>query len=76
MHEVLRAETRGSGVRATLVSPGPVNTSLWDEIEPETRPGFTARRDMLAADAVAAAVRYALVQPADVNVDEIRLSRS
>ena len=65
-----------SGVRATLVSPGPVNTSLWDDIHPDTRKGFTARRDMLDANAVAAAVRYALLQPAEVNVDEIRLSRT
>jgi NADP-dependent 3-hydroxy acid dehydrogenase YdfG len=63
-------------VRATLISPGPVDTALWDGIHPETRPGFTPRGEMLGADAVAAAVRYALTQPADVNVDEIRVSRA
>jgi NADP-dependent 3-hydroxy acid dehydrogenase YdfG len=31
---------------------------------------------MLSARAVAEAVRYALSQPDDVNVDELRLSRS
>ncbi len=76
LHEVLRVELRGSGVRATLVSPAAVDTPLWDTIQPDTRPGFTPRRDMLAADAVAAAVQYAVGQPGDVNVDEIRLSRS
>jgi NADP-dependent 3-hydroxy acid dehydrogenase YdfG len=76
LHEVLRAELRGSGVRATLVSPGPVDTSLWDDIDPDSRAGFTPRRDMLAPDAVAAAVRYVVRQPADVNVDELRLSHS
>jgi len=76
LHEVLRVELRGSGVRATLVSPGAVNTSLWDDIHPETRPGFTARRDMLDANAVANAVRYVLLQPRDVNVDEIRISHA
>jgi NADP-dependent 3-hydroxy acid dehydrogenase YdfG len=76
LHEVMRAELRGSGVRTTLVSPGPVDTALWDEIDPDTRPGFTARRDMLRPAAVAAAVHYALQQPADVNVDELRLSHS
>jgi NADP-dependent 3-hydroxy acid dehydrogenase YdfG len=76
LHQVLRAELRGSGVRATLVSPGPVDTDLWDPVNPDTRPGFTARRDMLPADAVADAVVYALLQPAGVNVDELRLSRS
>jgi NADP-dependent 3-hydroxy acid dehydrogenase YdfG len=76
LHEVLRVELRGSGVRATLVSPAAVDTPLWDAIQPDTRPGFTPRRDMLAADAVAAAVQYAVAQPGDVNVDEIRLSRA
>jgi NADP-dependent 3-hydroxy acid dehydrogenase YdfG len=76
LHEVLRAELRGSGVRATLVSPGPVDTTLWDGIDTETRPGFTPRAQMLSARAVAEAVRYAVSQPDDVNVDELRLSRS
>lgn len=75
-HEVLRAELRGSGVRATLVSPGAVDTPLWDEVDPDTRPGFTPRRQMLWPDAVAAAVHYAVTQPASVNIDELRLSAS
>ena len=76
LHEVLRAELRGSGVRTTLVSPAAVDTALWDDIDPDSRPGFTARRAMLPASAVAAAVRYVVTQPANVNVDELRLSRS
>lgn len=76
LHEVLRAELRGTGVRATLVSPGPVDTALWDVINPDTRPGFTARRDMLRPDDVAAAVRYAVATRPEVNVDELRLSRT
>jgi NADP-dependent 3-hydroxy acid dehydrogenase YdfG len=76
MHEVLRAELKGSGVRATLVSPAPVDTALWDEIDPDSRQGFTPRRDMLSADAVAEAIEFALTRPAEVNVDELRLSRT
>jgi NADP-dependent 3-hydroxy acid dehydrogenase YdfG len=76
LHEVMRTELRGSGVRATLVSPGPVDTTLWDAIDPDARPSFTPRREMLSPAAVAAAVRYAVTQPADVNVDELRLSHS
>ena len=76
LHEVLRAELRGSGVRATLVSPGPVDTALWDEVDPDNRPGFSPRSSMLTADAVASAVMYVVTQPNDVNVDELRLSRS
>jgi NADP-dependent 3-hydroxy acid dehydrogenase YdfG len=76
MHEVLRAELRGTGVRATLVSPGPVDTPLWDPIDPDHRAGFTPRARMLRADAVADAVLWALTREPDVNVDELRLSRS
>jgi NADP-dependent 3-hydroxy acid dehydrogenase YdfG len=76
LHEVLRAELRGTGVRATLVSPGPVDTAMWDDIDTEHRPGFTPRREMLSAQAVAEAVRYVVSQPEGVNVDELRLSRS
>jgi NADP-dependent 3-hydroxy acid dehydrogenase YdfG len=76
LHEVLRLETRGSGVRATLVSPGPVDTPLWDTIDPDHRDGFTPRAQMLSAQAVADAVLYVVTQPPDVNVDELRLSRA
>ncbi|MDQ3949967.1 MAG: SDR family oxidoreductase, partial [Gemmatimonadota bacterium] len=76
LHEVLRAELRGSGVRASLVSPGPVDTPLWDPVDPDRRPGFTPRAMMLSPEAVADAVLYVLARPADVNVDELRLSRS
>jgi NADP-dependent 3-hydroxy acid dehydrogenase YdfG len=76
MHEVLRLEMRGTGVRATLVSPGPVDTALWDPIDPDTRPGFTPRAQMLGADAVADAVRWAVTRPPESNIDEIRLSRA
>lgn len=76
LHQVLRSELGNSGVRATLVSPGPVDTALWDEIDPDNRPGFSPRASMLRPDAVAAAVLYAVTQPADVNVDELRLSHS
>jgi len=76
LHEVLRAELRGTGVRATLVSPGPVDTSLWDDIDPDTREGFTPRSRMLSPNAVAAAVLFALAQPPEVDIELVRLSRS
>src|SRR4051812_42485890 len=41
LHEVLRGEVRGTGLRTTLVSPGPVDTPLWDPIDPDHREGFT-----------------------------------
>lgn len=76
LHEVLRAECQGSGIRTTLISPGPVDTELWDPVDPDSREGFTPRRRMLAAESVAAAVLYAVSQSPDVNVDELRLSRT
>ncbi len=76
LHEVLRAELRGTGVRASLVSPGPTDTPLWDPHDPDGRPGFTPRARMLPADAVAAAVLWVVAQPPAVNVDELRLSAS
>lgn len=76
LHEVTRAETQGTGVRCTLVSPGPVDTPLWDPVQPETREGFPSRDAMLRAADVADAVVWAVTRPAHVNVDELRLGRS
>ena len=76
MHEVLREETRGTGVRATLISPGPTDTSIWDPVDPDNKPGFTPRAKMLTAEDVAHAVLWAVTQPSSVNVDELRLSHS
>jgi len=76
MHEILRQELRGTGVRTSLVSPGPVDTAMWDPIHPETRPGFTPRALMLRPEAVADAVAWVVTRPADVNVDELRLSHA
>ena len=73
MHEVIRAETAKSGVRTTLVSPGPVDTDIWDSVDPDSKPGFTKRKDMLRAEDVAEAVVWAVTRPAKVDVTEIRL---
>ena len=76
LHDVMRTELRGSGIRVTLISPGPVDTSLWDDIDPDSREGFTPRSRMLAPNAVAAAVLFAVSQPRDVDIELVRLSRS
>lgn len=75
VHEVMRAELRGSGVRTTLVSPAATNTEIWNSItltDPGDKPHST--RSMLSPDDVVAAVMFALRQPERVNVDELRLS--
>jgi NADP-dependent 3-hydroxy acid dehydrogenase YdfG len=76
MHEVLRAETRGTGVRTTLVSPAAVDTDIWDPIQFLGTTDRADRSSMLDTSAVANAVTYAVAQPEEVNIDELRLSRS
>ncbi len=73
MHEVLCEEYRGSGVRLTLISPGPVDTTLWDPVDPDRRPGFVPRRRMLHPDDVAEAVVFVATRPPRVVVDWLRL---
>ncbi len=74
MHEVLREELRGSGVRSTLISPSGVDTPLWETVDEPGKP--RDRSDMLTADDVVNAIMYALTQPREVNVYELRISHS
>lgn len=76
LHEVLRTELAGSGVRCTLISPAATDTPIWDPIDPDNTSGFPPRAAMLRADDVADAVLWALTRPAHVNIDELRLSRT
>jgi NAD(P)-dependent dehydrogenase (short-subunit alcohol dehydrogenase family) len=73
MHEVIRAETAKTGVRTTLISPGPVNTEIWDAVDPDAKPGFTKRKDMMRVEDVAEAVLFAVTRPERVAITEIRL---
>ena len=73
LHEVLTAELAGTGVRTTLISPGPVDTAMWDSVNPDAQPGFTRRKDMLRTTDIAAAVLFAVTQPPRVTVTEMRL---
>lgn len=76
VHEVLREELVGSGVRCSLISPAATDTPIWDPVDPDNTPGFPPRSAMLRADDVAEAVLWAVTRPPHVNVDELRLSRS
>jgi NADP-dependent 3-hydroxy acid dehydrogenase YdfG len=77
IHEVLRAELRGTGVRTTLISPAATDTDIWNDVrvtDPVANPH--SKRPMLDPGDVVGAVIFALSQPARVNVDELRLSHS
>ena len=73
VHEVLRAELRGTGVRTSLISPAATNTEIWNDVtvtDPVNRPH--SKRLMLEPDDVVRAVMFALTQPDTVNIDELR----
>ncbi len=74
LHEALLAEYRGSGLRFSLVSPGPTDTDAWDPVDPDNRPGFLARSDMLRPEDVAQAILFLISRPASVQVDWLRLA--
>ena len=73
LHEVLLRELRGSGVRATLVSPGPVDTAIWDPVDPDGRPGFTKRAQMLKPEDVAEAVLFVATRRDGVAIPELHI---
>jgi NADP-dependent 3-hydroxy acid dehydrogenase YdfG len=77
MHYVLRADLRGTGVRASLISPSSVDTALWDHLDTESVDSdFPSRSEMLSPGDVARAVMFALTQPESVDVEELRISRT
>lgn len=72
LHQVLRAECRGTSVRCTLVSPGPVDTDIWRGID-LAESGIMPRASMLRPDDVAEAVVFVATRPSHVDVDWLRL---
>jgi NAD(P)-dependent dehydrogenase (short-subunit alcohol dehydrogenase family) len=73
LHETLVAEFRGSGVRITLISPGAVDTAVWDTVDPDSREGFPRRAAMLRPEDVAEAILFVVSRPANVHIDWLRL---
>jgi NADP-dependent 3-hydroxy acid dehydrogenase YdfG len=76
LHEVLKTEFAGQGVRLTLISPGPTDTTLWDPIDPDRHEYLPNRGTMLRPSDVAEAVLFALTRPPWANVDLLRLGPS
>ncbi len=73
LHETLLEEYRGTGVRLTLVSPGPTDTAAWDPVDPDNRAGFIRRADMLRPGDVAEAIHFIATRPPRVHIDWLRL---
>ena len=73
LHETLAVEYAGTGVRCTLVSPGPTDTSIWDPINPDERPGFLPRHAMLRPQDVADAVLFVATRPSHVRIEALQL---
>ncbi len=72
-HEVLEEEYRGTGVLCSLVSPGPVDTPLWDPFDPDHRDDLPSRAVMLKPSDVAEAVLWIASRPAHVGVSVLRI---
>lgn len=73
LHEVLVAEYRGTGVRLSLVSPGPTDTAVWDPIDPDHLPHLPNRANMLRPADVAEAILFIATRPPQVHIDWLRL---
>lgn len=74
LHEVLAAEVAGTGIRTSLVSPGPTDTRLWDPIDPDRRDDLPQRADMLQPEDVADAVLFVVTRPHRAMIDLLRVS--
>jgi 3-oxoacyl-[acyl-carrier protein] reductase len=65
----LREELRSSGVRVINIYPSATDTDIWSGVE-----GEWPREKMIAAADVAAAVAYAIAQPATVVVENVSVA--
>ncbi len=78
--EALRQECVGYGVRVTIVEPGLVTTEINDRVTDEATKAmleaYTGSLRMLDASDIAAAVVYAVMQPAHVSVNELLIRPS
>ncbi|MEM0979495.1 MAG: SDR family oxidoreductase [Cyanobacteria bacterium P01_H01_bin.58] len=73
LSRILAAEERGHGIRTMIISPGAVNTPLWDT---ETVQADFARSQMLTPEVVAQTLLHAVQLPDSAVIDEITLMPS
>lgn len=68
LSKVLAAEERGNGIRVAIVSPGSVNTPLWDT---DTVQADFDRTQMLTPEIVAQSILHAALLPPQAVIDEL-----
>jgi len=73
LHEVLVAEVRGTGIRATLIEPAATDTPLWDALDPDSRDDLPSRGEMLRPEDVARAVLFVLSQPHPIEISRLAI---
>lgn len=66
--KVLAAEERANGIRVTIVSPGAVNTPIWDT---ETVRADFDRTAMLTPDTIAQTILQAVLLPPEAVIEEM-----
>lgn len=70
LSKALAAEERANGIRVTAISPGSVNTPIWDT---ETVQADFDRSAMLTPEAVAQSILHAVQLPAEAVLEELIL---
>jgi len=73
LSKALAVEARGDGVRVVTLSPGAVNTSIWDS---DTVDADFDRSQMLTPDVVAQAVVHCVTLPQHAVIEEIKVMPS
>lgn len=73
LSKTLASEERGNGIRVTVISPGAVNTPIWDT--PTMQADFD-RSKMLTPDMVAESILHTALLPQAATVEELTLMPS
>lgn len=66
-----KEESVDNNIRATIISPGAVDTELKDHITDEDIKQGIGNMQAIDADAIARAINYAVSEPDDVSINEI-----
>lgn len=73
LSKTLSAEERANGIRVTIVSPGAVNTPIWDT---DTVQADFSRDKMLTPDVVAQSILHTVLMPPQAVIEELILTPS